>query len=106
MPVAPVLPVAAVDVVDVVPVVAEVDEVLPVSVGTGTIVDDVSLLAADAVPLVSDAVELVSLVVSSLLLQANISIAARAAALIHFMCSSYHSHELPFIRAMILATSM
>jgi hypothetical protein len=105
MPVAPVLPVAAVDVVDVVSVVAEVDEV-PVSVETGTIVDDVSLLAADAVPLVSDAVELVSLVVSSLLLQANISIAARAAALIHFMCSSYHSHELPFIRAMIFATSM
>jgi hypothetical protein len=91
VPVGPVAPVGAVDdvpVVEVVSVVA-VDDVpvagfvVIVSVGTGTTVPEVSL-AADVV-VDSDVVALVSLVVVSVLVQANSSTAARADAQIHFM---------------------
>ena len=121
-----VLPVGAVDEVLVVDVVPEVDGgvvdvplvllvddvpdaglVVIVSVGTGTMVAVVSVVAVAAVDVSDDVVALVSLlVVVSVLLQAHNMTAANAAALIHFMKSSCHSHELPFIRATIFATSM
>jgi len=114
-----VVPVGAVDDVLVVDVVPEVDGVplvddvpdaglvVIVSVGTGTMVAVVSVVAVAAVDVSDEVVALVSLlVVVSVLLQAHNMTAANAAALIHFMKSSCHSHELPFIRATIFATSM
>lgn len=118
-----VVPVGAVDDVLVVDVVPEVDGalvdvplvddvpdaglVVTVSVGTGTMVAVVSVVAVAAVDVSDEVVALVSLlVVVSVLLQAHNMTAANAAALIHFMKSSCHSHELPFIRATIFATSM
>lgn len=117
------LPVLPVDVVEDVPVVGAVDvddvdagmlpvdvdvdpfeAVEPVSVVIGTTVPEVSPAVTEVVA--DSVVELVSLVAVSLLLQANSRTAASAVALIHFIHPSYHSHELPFIRATIFATSM
>jgi len=96
--------VPVVDDVPLVDVVPDAGLVVTVSVGTGTMVAEVS--AGAVVVVDSDVVLLVSLVVVSVLLHAT-SNTASAAALIHFIkIDLLHSHELPFIRATIFATSM